>query len=156
MSRTISLIIYKSPFFPAHWAMWVPSEANQDIGKRIHIEGDVANGFKLSFNRNYNIKEDSRKKEVLRLAEVGADLIADTPGNGLDSVDTESKDEVERVAADVPPPGPSLVSAATRNRGTKVEIRNCQTWLTEVVGKLHEEGIFDSNAVIVVNAAPKN
>ncbi|KAI1122981.1 hypothetical protein F5Y10DRAFT_252791 [Nemania abortiva] len=110
MSRAIYLIVYKSPLFPAHWALWVPSEADPNIGKRIHAEGDAATGFRLSFDRNYDIIHESRKLEVLTLAEVAAGHVADTPGDGVNSVDTEPRDAVETVAAKVPTPGPSLVS----------------------------------------------
>ncbi|KAI0912565.1 hypothetical protein F4823DRAFT_178302 [Ustulina deusta] len=156
MSRTIYLIIYKSPLFPAHWALWVPSEADPTIGKRIHAEGDAATGFRLSFDRNYDITQESRKHETLALAEVGAGLVLDTPGDGVNSVDAEPRDAVEIVAANVPPPGPSLVSSSASSRGTRVEIKNCQTWLFEVVSALHVEGILDGQAVEVIKTAPKN
>ncbi|TGJ79164.1 hypothetical protein E0Z10_g9601 [Xylaria hypoxylon] len=156
MPKTVYLIIYKSPLFPAHWALWIPSEADPNIGKRIHAEGDAATGFRLSFDRNYDIRQESRKHETLVVAKVGAGHLIDTPGNGVNSVDTEPMDAVETVAAKVLTPGTSLVPSTTSTRGTRVEIRNCQTWLMEVVNALHEEGIFDSNAVEVIKTAPKN
>ncbi|KAI1295278.1 hypothetical protein F5Y03DRAFT_371858 [Xylaria venustula] len=156
MPRKIYLIVYKSPLFPAHWALWVPSKAKPNIGKRIHAEGDAATGFRLSFDRNYNITQDSRKYEVLTLAEIEQDLVLDTPGDGTNSVDAEPRDAVETVAAKVPPPGRSLVSSSSSSRGTKVQIKNCQTWLAEVVGALHKEGMLDSRAVEIIKTAPKN
>ncbi|KAI0418960.1 hypothetical protein F5X98DRAFT_97036 [Xylaria grammica] len=156
MSKTIYLIVYKSPLFPAHWALWVPSAADANVGKRIHAEGDAAAGFRLSFDRNYDIREESRKHEVLAVGDVRADLLIDTPGNGVNGADSEPQDAVETVAARVPPPGPSLVSAAERARGTRVEIKNCQSWLTEVVSALHDDGILDNNAVEMIKTAPKN
>ncbi|KAI0973578.1 hypothetical protein F4678DRAFT_425193 [Xylaria arbuscula] len=156
MSRTIYLIIYKSPLFPAHWALWVPSEANPNIGKRIHAEGDAATGFRLSFDRNYDITQDPRKYEILALAEIERDLLLDTPGDGANRVDAEPRDAVETVAAKVPPPGPSLISSTATSCGTKVQIKNCQTWLVEVVSVLHDEGALGSKAVEVIKTAPKN
>ncbi|KAI0534870.1 hypothetical protein GGR58DRAFT_480990 [Xylaria digitata] len=156
MSRTICLIVYKSPLFPAHWALWVPSEADPNIGKRIHAEGNAAAGFRLSFNRNYDVTTESRRYETLVVAKVGAGLLIDTPGDEMNSVDAEPQDMVEKVAAKVPTPGPSLVSSTASAQRTRAEIRNCQTWLLEVVTALHKEGIVDSNAVEVIKTAPKN
>ncbi|KAI0487005.1 hypothetical protein F4859DRAFT_323967 [Xylaria cf. heliscus] len=156
MARTIYLIVYNSPLFPAHWALWIPTEESPTIGKRIHVEGDAATGFQLSFDRNYDRTQDSRKHEIIALAEVEAAHVTDTPGDGSNTVDREPRDAIEIVAATVPPPGPSLMSAARQTRGTKVEIRNCQTWLVDVVSELHKEGIFDSKAVEVIKTAPKN
>jgi hypothetical protein len=46
----------------------------------------------------------------------------------------------------------------TTARGTncKVDIKNCLTWLAEVVDALHEKGIFHDSAVEVIETAPKN
>ncbi|KAI0867085.1 hypothetical protein F4860DRAFT_18185 [Xylaria cubensis] len=156
MTRTIYLIVYNSPLFPAHWALWIPSQENQTIGKRIHVEGDAATGFQLSFDRNYDKTQDSRKHEIIILAEVDDGHVIDTPGDGSNNVDREPKDAIESVAVKVPPPGPSLLSVA-RTRGTKVIIKNCQTWLVDVVSALHQEGIIlDSKAVEIIKNAPKN
>ncbi|KAJ8119859.1 hypothetical protein O1611_g10516 [Lasiodiplodia mahajangana] len=156
MSREEFEARMRNPLFPAHWAMWVPSEADPHIGKRIHAEGDAATGFRLSFDRNYDIRLESRRYTTVTLAKVRADYVADTPGDGVNSADTEPRDAVETVAAKIPPPGRSLVSAAAGNRRTKVQIKNCQTWLIEVVNALHKQGILDSEAVEAINNAPKN
>ncbi|KAI3325534.1 hypothetical protein HD806DRAFT_490608 [Xylariaceae sp. AK1471] len=157
MPRTIYLIVYNSPLFPAHWALWIPSLENPNIGKRIHAEGDVATGFQLSFDRNYDQTQESRSYKVLVLAEVESHHVVDTPANEINSVDRDPKDDIETVASRVPIPGPSLTSSAARTaRGTKVDIKNCQAWLVDVVDALHREGIFDSNAVEVIKMAPKN
>ena len=37
-----------------------------------------------------------------------------------------------------------------------VEIRNCQTWVRECIGKLAEEGVVDGEAVGNVGLAPVN
>ncbi|KAI0202824.1 hypothetical protein F4808DRAFT_419991 [Astrocystis sublimbata] len=168
MTRTIYLIIYNNPLFPAHWALWIPSPspspATTTTGKRIHIEGDAATGFQLSFDRAYDTKFESRKYKIIFLAEVDDIHVSDddddnTPrDDGSNTVvDQEPQDTLERIAASVPPPEPSLVSAADRGtRGTKVEIKNCQTWLVDVVDALHNAGIFDSSAVQTIRNAPKN
>lgn len=112
MTRTIYLIVYSSPLFPAHWAIWIPSQGSQTVGKRIHVEGDVATGFQLSFDRNYDKTQDSRKHEIIVIGEVETGHVMDTPGNGSNTVDREPKDAIESIAAKVPPPGPSLMSAS--------------------------------------------
>jgi len=40
--------------------------------------------------------------------------------------------------------------------GSKVEIKNCQTWLADVVSALYEKEIVDSNVVEIIRTAPKN
>ncbi|KAJ8592657.1 hypothetical protein M405DRAFT_787133 [Rhizopogon salebrosus TDB-379] len=43
--RTITIIMYPSPMFPAHWVMWIPSCSKQEVGKAIHTVGDAQSGF---------------------------------------------------------------------------------------------------------------
>jgi hypothetical protein len=43
--RTITIIMYPSPMFHAHWVMWIPSYSKQEAGKVIHTVGDARSGF---------------------------------------------------------------------------------------------------------------
>ncbi|KAM5361433.1 hypothetical protein ACJZ2D_013123 [Fusarium nematophilum] len=159
MARTLYLVMYNSRLFPAHWALWVPSREIPDVGKRIHAEGDVATGFTVTFERNYDIGSTGRQHQILPLAEVDESHLADVPG----ARSTESKlmgnikahDTVEEVALRVPAPGPSLRSASSAPR-SRVEIRNCQTWIYDLVDQLVREGIVDESALKRVKEAPKN
>ncbi|KAI1451420.1 hypothetical protein F4805DRAFT_103091 [Annulohypoxylon moriforme] len=114
MSRTIYLLVYNSRLFPAHWSLWIPSPENPDVGKRIHAQGDVATGFELCFERNYDKGQTSRRHEILPLADVDSVHIIDTPGDGTRSTDQEPKDRLENIVLSVPTPGPSLLPFQSR------------------------------------------
>ncbi|KAI1093219.1 hypothetical protein F5B19DRAFT_154075 [Rostrohypoxylon terebratum] len=156
MPRTIYLVVYNSRLFPAHWSLWIPSTSNPNIGTRVHAQGDVATGFEICFERNYDIGQTSRKHEILPLADVDSAHVVDTPGDGSRSVDQEPRDKLETIALRIPAPGPSLLPFQSRTSGAKVEIKNCQTWLINVIREFHKEGIVDDNALRVIMSAPQH
>lgn len=106
--RKIYLIVYRSPLFPAHWSIWVPSLSNTDIGKRIQVTGDSAQGFEHEFVRNYNATGTKRQRSLFLLAEVDDKHVVDVPGDGTESIDTSAADDIERSALSIPAPGKSL------------------------------------------------
>lgn len=108
MTRDIYLIVYNSLLFPAHWTLWIPTKANPQIGKGIHVTGDAANGFQHEFKRNYDLSEEDRANRLFLLAQVDDRWVADVPGDGSFSVDTTPADDVETIALSVPAPGKSL------------------------------------------------
>ena len=108
MTRNIYLIVYGSPLFPAHWTLWIPTEANPQIGTGVHATGDVVNGFQHEFKRNYNLSEEDRAHRLFLLAQVEDQWVVDVPGDGSFSVDTTPTDGVETIALSVPAPGKSL------------------------------------------------
>ncbi|KAK0610659.1 hypothetical protein B0T17DRAFT_545193 [Bombardia bombarda] len=159
MSRTIYLIIYKSPIFPAHWALWIPSQNDPTIGKIINADGDAKYGFELAIERNYDTDQIGRTHRIVQLGQVEDNAVDDDDGcvkGELTSTDCHPRDAVERVAMGVPAPGPSLVSALSSGPRQRVRIKNCQTWLREVVERLVHEKIIDKQALVVLDGAPKN
>ncbi|KAF2013355.1 hypothetical protein BU24DRAFT_442470 [Aaosphaeria arxii CBS 175.79] len=156
MSRPINLLIYNSPLFPAHWSLWLPSAADPNIGKRIHVTGDSAFGFETVFERNYNLAATRRRYQIVPLAQVLEHHVANDEGDSGPSSDNTARDYVEQVALSVPAPGPSLVSASSSGPRQRVAIQNCQTWLRELVVKLVEKGVMDQSAVEAIDKAPKN
>jgi hypothetical protein len=70
MPRTVYLVVYNSPLFPAHWGLWIPQLDNPDVGKFIEAAGDAANGFDISFERNYDLGSTPRAYRKLPLADV--------------------------------------------------------------------------------------
>jgi hypothetical protein len=123
-TRTIYLIIYNSPLFPAHWSLWIPSLHNPTIGKRLHAEGDPANGFHIIFERNYVLAADSRQHQCLPLAEVSDDHVVDVngdgDGDGSEGSNSIAHDDLERVLLSVPVPGASLVSSGVQVRDLSI------------------------------------
>ncbi|KAL9098095.1 MAG: hypothetical protein Q9163_006178 [Psora crenata] len=156
MSREIKLLVYHSPLFPAHWALFIPLTTNAQVGKLIQAMGDAKTGFTLEFVRNYNLAFTTRQHSVLPLAVVESSHVVDVPGNETESKDREAVDPIEMKALAVPVPGPSLRSLSSSESTTRVQIKNCQTWLRELVEGLIADGIFPPEALKALDTAPKN
>lgn len=103
MSRTIYLAVFSNGARPAHWAIFIPTPDTEHKGKLIHATGSTATGFYLEFKRNYNFVRTSRQYQIIPLAQVNDQYIADT---GSDT-DTTARDRLESAALDVQPPGRS-------------------------------------------------
>ncbi|KAG8842277.1 hypothetical protein FRB96_005776 [Tulasnella sp. 330] len=156
--RPIYIIVYHSPLFPAHWSLWIPSAANPNVGKVIHVNGSAASGFEREFRRNFDIKSITQKHSLILLAQVDEKYITDTPEDGLGTSDEVAVDGIETVALKLAPPEKSLrVSNAAKEVGTgRVQLLNCQTWLRELVILLAAESIVSDSAMSVMDSVPKN
>lgn len=105
MARTIFLIVFSNGTKPAHWAIWIPTAGQQDLGKLLHVTGNPATGFFLEFKRNYDLSATARTYQILSLAQVHDQYVADTPN--AQGVDTTARDRLESTATVVAPPGRS-------------------------------------------------
>lgn len=56
-SFKVELLIYNGSPFKDHWAYWVRSQTNPDIGIMIHATGDVRNGFEFEIKRCHDLKK---------------------------------------------------------------------------------------------------
>lgn len=104
MSHPVYLIVYRSPIFAAHWALWVPvitERAEETVGKVLQVEGSASEGFAYEIMRNHDLGACSRRKSLVPLCSVDAAY-----------VDDKEEDTLERLALSVPPPTPSLRSAS--------------------------------------------
>ncbi|KAF8161523.1 hypothetical protein B0H34DRAFT_383221 [Crassisporium funariophilum] len=163
-TRPVYLIVYNSPIFPAHWAMWIPKLANENMGKLLQVEGDPATGFEYDFQENYDLQVIIRSHELVKLADVDKKFAVDflegrDEEDGTDPVGairSMAMDEMTKVARRIPPPLPSLKSAGMASTPGKVEIKNCQTWMTQFVEELILANIFPEGARQVLAIAPKN
>ncbi|OQE02684.1 hypothetical protein PENVUL_c039G00158 [Penicillium vulpinum] len=54
----VELLIYNGWSSSDHWAYWVCSHKNTDIGVMIHTAGDPSIGFKIVFKRCHNLQND--------------------------------------------------------------------------------------------------
>jgi len=116
--RPVYIISYRSPIFPAHWALWIPSynvetKAEGNVGKKIHVQGDASEGFTHEFLRNYDISMTVRPHSVHFISWTDAANIADGTTSGDLVSDTTATDIIEKLALDVAAPGPSLRSAGS-------------------------------------------
>lgn len=110
MTREIYLVLYPSPLFLAHWGLFVPSAENSQLGKMIHVTGDVVNGFEHEFKRNYSLAKTTRRYNQILLATVDDKYVVDVPGDGSQSSDQAPADDIERKALTIPAPAKSLNS----------------------------------------------
>ncbi|KZP20357.1 hypothetical protein FIBSPDRAFT_742513 [Athelia psychrophila] len=155
MARCIHLLVFNSPLFPAHWAMYIPGHRGGP-GKLINVQGDPSTGFCHEFERNYDPSSTANKTTMLHLCDVQDEHVLDVPGDGSPSIDTNVMDDIERVALGVRPPPKTLRSSNGNAVPTKVTIQNCQTWMVQLVEALVEVAIVPRIALEVLEGAPKN
>lgn len=119
MSRPVSILIFPSPLFPAHWSLFIPSIVTEAIGTRIHVHGNARSGFTHEFVRNYDIAPSTQGDKLVPLGWVDGRLLESNDGLGTsesaecnggltESRDVDAKNELERIALSVRAPGPSL------------------------------------------------
>ncbi|KAK3945945.1 hypothetical protein QBC46DRAFT_444773 [Diplogelasinospora grovesii] len=161
--RSVFLLVHPSPKFKAHWGLFIP-ESGDSVrkGRMIDVNGNVREGFKMRFRRNYNMDVTQRKPyPPIEIGRVSTDHLADTRGDGVYRKDTEPKDAIEEIIASVPAPGPSLnsvsggsatqanshvqlltslVCKAPSGPRPRVELSDCQWWTLRCVEKLEERG----------------
>jgi len=116
MPRTVYLLVFNSPLFPAHWGLWIPSVEKPNIGKLLNATGDAATGFEIGFERNYDLGAITLRHQILQLAEVLDHHVVDVTGDGSPAKDQTAHDYLEQVALRVPAPARSLVPAASEVR----------------------------------------
>ncbi|TDL30184.1 hypothetical protein BD410DRAFT_893314 [Rickenella mellea] len=156
MTRDVFLIVYRSPVFPAHWALWIPSVDNTNVGKIINVIGDASSGFEHEFVRNHDLEEEShRRNDLVLLAKVNEEHIVDSLEDGSNVNDATAVDDIERKALEIPAPVKSL-RLSTDPPTKRVEIQNCQTWLRELVVGLVAAEIFPESSIVAMDNAPKN
>jgi hypothetical protein len=116
MPRSIYLIVFNSPLFPAHWGLWIPhsSPRTPQTGTYLNATGDAAAGFSIEIERNYELGADGRRHQLISLGDVADEYVVDAIGDGMWSVDQIARDRIEEVVLGVKPPGPSLVAADSK------------------------------------------
>jgi len=136
--------------FKAHWAIFVPLAGDKTFksGKFIHVSGEVGEkGFELEIVRGWSIdKTRHRPNTPFEIGWVPTHLIVDTPTskNRLEK-DSKPADHLENVLASVKPPSQSLrdsksTDSSSSARGNKLELSDCQWWVTQCIKKLVERG----------------
>ncbi|KAH7134329.1 kinase-like domain-containing protein [Dactylonectria macrodidyma] len=119
MSRAVYVIVYTSRLFPAHWALWIPSQGDSAIGKRVHATGDARAGFEVEFDRNYDIEHTGRQHQLVPLAQVHEIFINDVSCTvGPLSSECQPCDKIEEIALLVSAPSPSLVASSSNASST--------------------------------------
>ncbi|KAJ5092136.1 hypothetical protein NUU61_007006 [Penicillium alfredii] len=52
----VELLVYNGAPFKDHWAYWVCSRHDKQVGVLIHATGDVRNGFRFQAKRSYDFR----------------------------------------------------------------------------------------------------
>ena len=97
------LLIYKSPLFKVHWALFIEHKEhchrpppNQNTGTLIQVNGDVRAGFYFEVDKGHSPKMTSRITEMLRLGSIKP---------------SSSDDDIIALAEKIQPPSRSLRSS---------------------------------------------
>ncbi|KAB8259851.1 hypothetical protein BDV32DRAFT_150053 [Aspergillus pseudonomiae] len=88
-----------------------------------------------------------REYQIVPLAQVDDQYVADTVGDRQLSIDTTARGRIEPIATMVPPP-------ARSPNPFDPSASNCQNWIFDYVQTLVEHGIVGSSALSVVQNAP--
>lgn len=98
-----------SPLFHAHWALFVPDQADPQRGTVINIRGDPLNGFDHEIQRDYVPSEDPDKPPFMTKLGSLEDTLVVRPHRSLEAgKDAVAYTDLERLALSIPAPGPSL------------------------------------------------
>lgn len=103
-NNPVHLVSYRqSPTQRAHFAIFVPSKADPEVGTLIHAVGTPMHGYELEFQRNYRPASDLRTYTMVTIGSIEAQHIAEatSPDQVSDKV---PKGDIERAASKVPTP----------------------------------------------------
>lgn len=165
---TLYVLIPPSPLFAAHWSFFITDFPFYDAsskrfeepktGRRIHVSGDRLNGFSLEFIRDYDIsKHRSVRKYAIAIVS-SAGLYHSNSYNNEDHgtfmqkdedegggyVDNRPLDDFEKVCVEVEAPGPSLNRVSDGGKRVKMEVKDCQWWVRQVVRALFEQTVISN------------
>ncbi|KAJ3502975.1 hypothetical protein NLJ89_g8643 [Agrocybe chaxingu] len=159
-TRPVFLFVTPSPLFPAHWGLAIPDIDESTWVKVIHATGSVAEGFEHAFKRDYNTELSTTRYKKVFLGDVAQEHIVykkDPSCPEEPRIDTAPVDRMEEIALAVPAPAASLNTVKdTSKPGTRVLVKNCQTWMREYVQALIAAGVSKQDALDILDKAPKN
>ncbi|CAH0016838.1 unnamed protein product [Clonostachys rhizophaga] len=152
----IELAVYNGYPFKDHWAYFVRSHTDPEIGVKIHATGDVRNGFQLESKRSHDLRDtvdipskriplqwvDGKYFDSRKMFNGGVPVIESKPVCGFE-------DSVYKIPAprksmntidDVVQPGKAIIQ------------RDCQTWIVESADQLVADGIFAAHVAAYLHA----
>jgi hypothetical protein len=106
MPPSISLLVFPSRLFPAHWALFIPSPSSPNTGTLLNARGTALSGFTIEFESNYSLADAPAHKRIL-LGEVAEEFVETYQGK-REGEDIVAKNYVEEVVLSVGAPGGSL------------------------------------------------
>ena len=108
--RPLYLMVFRSALFKAHWSFWAPAldDGAQKVGQRVHVTGNVRNGFQLEFVRNYDLTETSGYPTIIEIGAMRTEILQDTPLDRREFREDTPRDRFEFIAQSIPAPSGSL------------------------------------------------
>lgn len=108
--RPLYIMIWSSPVFQAHWSFWAPAleDGQRTKGKRVHVHGNVREGFVIEFVRNYDLCETRSYPTIIEIGAIRVEDLLDTVMDGLLFKEQTPRDRFEAIAFSVPAPRGSL------------------------------------------------
>ncbi|CDM28464.1 hypothetical protein DTO013E5_1074 [Penicillium roqueforti] len=152
----VELLIYNGSPFKNHWAYFVRSHEDPDIGVKIHATGNVRSGFEFEIKRSENLQiTDDIPSTRVPLQWVDADYFDEKAmlNDGEYKIDNAPVCLFEKSAYEVKAPGKTLNSISDGPKpGRKVIQRDCQTWIVESADQLHRDNILSIEVVTYLHA----
>jgi hypothetical protein len=105
------LMITSGGVFNAHWALFVPSQADPSCGKRVHATGDKRNGFVAEALHDFDLGELQGTRKFVFLSWIHQEYLF-LPHSRRGERTDSAQDKLENVAFQVSAPGPSIVCLA--------------------------------------------
>ncbi|OAQ59559.1 hypothetical protein VFPPC_03789 [Pochonia chlamydosporia 170] len=152
----VELLTYNGYPFKDHWAYFVQSQGDPDLGVVLHATGDVINGFSLEFKRSTDLKAtDDLPSSRIPLQWVDGRFFNEKAMfNNGPTVDSIPVCIFESSVSKVNAPEKSLNSVDTApSSRTAVKQRNCQTWIIESADQLVKDGIFSAETASYLRGA---
>ncbi|KAL5688554.1 hypothetical protein EMGR_000714 [Emarellia grisea] len=123
----VELLIYNGHPFKDHWAYWVRSHTDKDLGVKIHATGDVRNGFEFEIKRSSNFRTNE---------------LPPTKGYRCNGFMASTLMKKRCLTTENTRLTMCLYSSSAGNVGKKVTQRNCQTWIVESAEQLVKDNII--------------
>lgn len=102
--RNIFLIVARNaPSQRAHFAIFIPSASDPERGTLINAVGAPMVGYKLEFERIYSPALRHQPYEMISIGRDDSSNVIDYT-DPVTSIDSEPRDNIQRAAAEIPPP----------------------------------------------------
>ncbi|KAJ2984504.1 hypothetical protein NUW58_g6025 [Xylaria curta] len=152
----LELMVFNGAPFQDHWAFWIPTSREPDLGVAIHVIGDVWNGFTFQAKRSLNLKLTSNRPSItIPLQWVNGKFFNEKAmlNNGTYILDNKPACTFEVSTYKAKPPTKSLSAVDdVVTRGRPVKQRNCQAWIVEAAAHLVHDGVMTKEVAAYLNA----
>ncbi|KAJ5815990.1 hypothetical protein N7447_008223 [Penicillium robsamsonii] len=152
----VELLVWNGSPFKDHWAYYVRSHADPDIGVKIHATGNVRSGFEFEIKRSENLQttDDIPSTRVpLQWVDEGYFDEKAMLNDGEYKVDNLPVCRFEKSVYEIQVPGKSLNTVSDGPKPSrKVIQRDCQTWVVESADQLCRDNIFSEEVAAYLHA----